>query len=172
VASVGLDGLALGLDLGLARLRRPWEVQDGNDEEGVAMNLSANLLPQWKEGQSSIPIISNTGKGVVPGHESSEETKVATGLDDARLGGASGGLEVTDREQKEGHIQEEKQQEESQGRAQGAQHHHGSEDEPASEEVAKGVVEVIGTRCCGRVGINNVEERSQDNSEGNPETTI
>ena len=109
------------------------------------MNLSAHPLTVNGKGQLSIPVIGDTGQRVVPGHESGEETKVAAGLDNRRLGGAICCLEIPDGKQEEGHVKEEEEQEEGKGGAQGAHHQDSGEDEPASEEETEGIGEVINT---------------------------
>ena len=78
------------------------------------------------------PAVLDTGQGVVPGSEGSQETKEATGLDDGRVGLARAvALDVADTEQEESEIEEEEQEEESHGRSQGAEQQDGGEDEPA-----------------------------------------
>lgn len=88
-------------------------MSDGDDEEAVAS-------------------IGDTGEGIVPGGESSQETEETTGLLDVGVGVAVGtALQVCDTEQEEGQIQGEEQQEEGDGGLEGAEQHDGGEDEPA-----------------------------------------
>jgi hypothetical protein len=99
-----LDGLALGLGDGspLAALDGPWEVCDGNNEEGVAVSRTHvnNLINpfrvnvfiyilnrlKWvilrKNGaREGLPVIRNTSQCVVPCQERGEESEVSTSLD-------------------------------------------------------------------------------------------
>lgn len=75
----------------------PGEVSDGDYEEAVAG-------------------VGDTGKGVVPGSKGGQETEETTSLLDLGVGHVAGAtLEVTDAEQQEGQVQEEEEQEESNG---------------------------------------------------------
>lgn len=87
-------------------------MSNGDDEEAVAG-------------------IGDTGKGIVPGQESSEKGKEAAGLDDAGGGRAISANKVTNTEQEEGHVQSEEEGEESHGGAEGTDQQDEGEDEPA-----------------------------------------
>lgn len=88
------------------------------------------------EGARNVPVISNTGQGVVPRHEGGEEAPVATSLDEGLPCHAVRVEEPSEAEEQEGHIQEEEQEEERHGGAQRTHHQDGGEDEPSHEEEA------------------------------------
>lgn len=92
----------------LAALVRPGEVGDGNDEERVAG-------------------VGNTGKGVVPGGESSEDTESTTSSEE----GDVSVVEVRETQAEEGKVECEEEEEESDSRAQSADEKEEGEDEPA-----------------------------------------
>lgn len=90
---------------------------DGDDEEAVAG-------------------VGDTGQGVVPGGEGGQETEETAGLLDLEVGETVLGEQVGDTQEQEGQIQEEEQQEEGDGRLEGAQDQDEGEDEPALEVVS------------------------------------
>ena len=105
--------LTVGLSTANTASGGPGEVSDGNDEEAIA-------------------VISKTSEGVVPGGEGSHETEEATGHLNVLVRVAVGtALQVADTEQEEGQVQGEEQEEEGDGRLEGAEQHDGGEDEPA-----------------------------------------
>lgn len=107
------DTRLIGLATAALAGGRPGEVSDGDDEEAVAG-------------------VGDTGKGVVPGSESGQETEQTTCLLNLGVGHVAGAtLEVTNAEQQEGQVQEEEEQEECDGRFEGAEEHDGGEDEPS-----------------------------------------
>lgn len=173
-----LDGLSLSLDARLTGLFGPWEVSDWDDEERVAacsVSYPYSASENNKCKGQNVPSISDTSKGVVPSQERGEQTKYTTRLDAADLGNPwltlTGilELEVTDSEEEEGEIQGEEEQEEGDGGAQGAQQEDGSEDEPAGEVEADGVVEVVLVS----VGLADGEATGcQDDGEGDPEAAV
>ena len=117
--SLLLNCRLIGLHGGPA-LGGPGEVCDGDDEEAVA-------------------VIGDTGEGVVPGQESSEDSKDTTSLDASRVG-LSGGcvdVEVSGSQKQEGQVQGEEEEEESDGGFQRADEEDGREDEPALLEVCQ-----------------------------------
>lgn len=81
--------------------------------------------------EEAVAGIGNTGQGIVPGQESSENGKDASCLDDAGSGGAVSADKVADTEQEEGQVQGEEEREEGHGGAEGADQQDGGEDEPA-----------------------------------------
>jgi len=156
-ASRGLNSLALSLADGspLAALDGPWEVRDGDDEEGVA-------------------VIRNTSQRIIPRQKRSEQSKVSAGLDQVRIGVSLGiSLEVADEQEQEGEIEGEEEQEEGDSGTQRADQQDGGEDEPAREEEAKGVVEVVGVRGGRLVCCYNAEAAGgEHDADGDPETTV
>jgi len=84
----------------LAALVGPWEVCDGNDEEAEHVSL-ADMVKDGKVYVSNVPVgaICDTSESIVPGSESSEETKSATGDDASFLRGLAVVLQVSDTKQ-------------------------------------------------------------------------
>lgn len=148
-----LRELTLGLATAGTASGRPGEVSNGNDEEAVA-------------------VIGQTSESVVPSGERSQEAEETTSLDDGGSGGAISANQVANTQQQEGDVQEEEQQEEGNGRAEGAEQQDGGEDEPAHQEQTHRVIEEVGTTILLERRHNFEAARSQDNSEGNPETTV
>lgn len=157
---------------------RPGEVSNGDNEEAVAS-------------------VGDTGEGIVPGGEGSQETEQTTSLLDIGIGGTiSTLLQVSDTEQEEGQVQEEEQQEEGDGRFEGANQHDGGKDEPTLWEVSdrdrgssrlrvdaiwkgltyhqeqtEGIVEFGGV--CGQQFVFDLKSTGgQNNGEGEPEATV
>lgn len=85
-------------------------MSDWDDEEGVAA-------------------VGDTGKGVVPSGEGSEDTKGTTGSD---AGGVLA-VKVSDTEHQEGQVQSEEEEEKSDGGAESADEEEEGEDEPSLE---------------------------------------
>jgi hypothetical protein len=151
---ISLDRLALGLGVTalLASLLRPWEVGYGDNEEGVG-------------------VISDTSQGIVPSSKGSQETKVTSSLDARAVGRTVDWSEVANGQKQEGEIQEEKEQEEGNGRSKGADQQDGREDPPANKEETEDTEE--GVAAFSRVsGTNLKSTRGQDDSEGDPESTV
>lgn len=145
--------LALGLATAGTASGGPGEVSNGDDEEAVA-------------------VISQTSESVVPSGERSQEAEETTSLDDGGGGGAISANQVANTQQQEGDVQEEEQQEEGNGRAEGAEQQDGGEDEPAHQEQTHRVIEEVGTTVLLERRHNFEATGSQNNSEGNPETTV
>lgn len=122
-----LRDLAVSLAAAATAGSRPGEVGDGNDEEAVAG-------------------VGNTGKGVVPGHESRQQTEQTTGLLDLEVGETVLGQQVGDAEQEEGQVQEKEKQEEGDGGLQGAEDQNEGEDEPALGNVRDVLLSCDGSR--------------------------
>lgn len=122
--------------------------------------------------EEAVAVISQTSKGVVPSGKRSQEAEETTGLGDGGGRSAISADQVGNTQQQEGQVQEEEQQEESNGRAEGAEQQDGGEDEPAHQEQTHGVIEEVGTTILLERRHDFEAARSQDNSEGNPETTI
>lgn len=147
---VCLDGVVNALAALFAGLLRPWEVSNWDDEEGVAG-------------------VGDTSKSVVPSGEGSQETKDTTSLDETGMS-VLGVVEdeVADREEEEGHVEEEEEQEEGDGRAQGADQQDGGEDKPSGQEETDSVLKVSCLVCC-----SNLEATwSVDDGVREPETTV
>lgn len=125
--------------------------------------------------EEAVAAVGNTGQSVIPGSEGCHKTKETTGLDDGRVGLAMAvPLDVADTEQEEGEIEEEEQQEESHSGSQGAEQQDGGEDEPAHQEQTEGIVKHGGATLVGsdKSRLDVEATGGQDNSEGDPETTI
>jgi len=106
-----LGGAGLGVvDLAahLAALVGPWEVGDGDDEEGIAA-------------------VGDTGESVVPRGEGGEDTEDTTSLD----AGFVGAVKVANAEHEEGQVEHEEEEEEGYGGAERADEQEEGEDEPA-----------------------------------------
>jgi hypothetical protein len=94
----------------------PGEVQNRHDEEaGILLDSFQRELLQ----RINQPIcrVCDTGKSIVPCHESSEQTEEASSLDAAKHGRAVTVLKISDSEKQEGKVQEEEQEEEGHGRS-------------------------------------------------------
>ena len=83
-----------------------------------------------------IPAVLKTGKGIVPSHKSSQETKESSCLLKSDLSGVVSQIMsvVLASEQKEADVEEEEEREECNGGSEGADEEESREDEPASEE--------------------------------------
>lgn len=141
---------ALALKAGLLR---PGEVHDLDVNEGVGLVL-------------------NTGVGVVPGEEGSEETKDTTGLLQSEVAGSSHATRVEEVRQgqaEEGDVEGEEEGEEGNGRAHGAEEEDKGEDEPAHEVEAESVVKCSTVTT---VSLLDLEEGSLDAGPRDPETTV
>lgn len=108
---------------------------DRDDEEAIKPDRSVNGFNKrrgWNVIRNiPVAVVRNTSQRVVPGQESSQETKEATSLDDGWVGLALGvPVEVTDAEQEESKIEGEEEQEEGDCRPERADEEDGSEDEP------------------------------------------
>ncbi len=120
-----------------------------------------------------LPVIRNTGQGVVPSQEGGEESKVSTSLGEMLAGGRFICIEISKAQEKECQVQGEEQQEEGNGRSQCAEQEDSRENEPACEEEAECVRKVVCAGTSSRVSGGNVESTwSEDNGERYPETTI
>ena len=75
--------------------------------------------------------VGDTGKSVVPSHESGEEAEITTGLDQGCAGGTTRVMEVSSSEEEEGEIEEEEEEEECDGGLECAYQEDSGEDEPA-----------------------------------------
>lgn len=106
-----LSHVPVGLVTAATASGRPGEVDDGKDEEAVA-------------------VVGDTSKSVVPGGESSQETEETTSLGDLGVGGGTSSLQVGNTEQEEGQVQEEEEREEGDSGLQGAEEQDSGEDEP------------------------------------------
>lgn len=74
----------------------PGEVHDGNDEERITG-------------------VGDTGEGVVPGGEGSQDAERAASFDAARVGVAAGVAEIANAQEQESQVQGEEEEEESYG---------------------------------------------------------
>lgn len=117
-----------------------------------------------------VGVIQNTGQGIVPSGECSKQTEHTTSLDARNVLCAGGvGEDVPEREEQEGHVKREEEEEEGDGRTQRGHEQDGGEDEPAEEEEAEGIAEVLGAG----VGSGDVESTGrQGDGDGDPETTV
>lgn len=109
-----LGRLTFRLGTALTALLGPREVSNRDNEEAVAG-------------------IRNTGQGIVPREEGSQQSKEATRLHDRGVGSSTVMPEVADSQQQEGQIQREEKREERHGGLQGAQQEHEGENKPALE---------------------------------------
>ena len=149
--SAGLRKLTVGLGAAADASRGPGEVSNGNDEEAVT-------------------VVGKTGEGIVPSGKCSKEAEETTSLLDGGVRIITDGHQVGDSQQQEGQIQEEEQQEEGHGGAKGAEEQDRGEDEPSHQEETQRVIEGRGALC--NEAVFNIEAWSQDNSKGDPETSI
>ena len=141
------------------------------------------------ENEEAVAVVRNTGKGVVPSCKCCQETEEATGLDDGGVRLALGvAVDITNTEEQEGKVQEEKQQEEGYGGPQGAEQQDSGEDEPSlvtvstrliqslelrtyKEEQSERVIELWCTSAS--KSLRNLKSTwGQDDRESKPETTI
>lgn len=121
-------------------------------------------------GQGSVPGVSDTSEGVVPGQEGGQETEAAARVLQRRRGaGVAVGLgELRAREHEEGQVQGEEQEEEHDGGPQRAEQQDEREDEPARQEEAehRGLVARV------RVRIQRVEAGREEDGVREPETAV
>lgn len=92
-------------------------MDDWDDEEAVKEQLARFLFWEARE-MVCLPVrvVGNTSQGVVPSHESGDESEEASCLDDWCVGFALGvALEVADAEEQEGHVESEEEGEEGDG---------------------------------------------------------
>jgi hypothetical protein len=166
-----LSHVPVGLLTAATASGRPGEVDDREDEEAVAG-------------------VGDTRKSVVPSGESSQETEHTTSLGNLGVGGGASTLQVGNTEQEEGQVQEKEEQEEGDGRLQGADDQDSGEDEPTlmillvflimhtkeeaktyHQEQTEGVVEVL--TGCATQALRNLEPAGgQHDRKREPETTI
>lgn len=113
--------------------------------------------------------LGDTGVGVVPGEEGSEETKDTTGLDESvgSVGGSSWADEMAETEHEEGEIESEEEGEEGDGGFHGAEKEEEGKDEPAHKIEAEDVLEFRSG-----VGLGDAKPWSVDHAPRDPETTV
>ena len=117
--------------------------------------------------------VRNTGKGVVPSDEGSKESEDTTSLDESVVNLSNTVQdEVSDCQHEEGHVEEEEEQEEGDGRAECAEEEKGREDEPSSQEESDSVVEISVGVVLGVCGGNLESSWGVDDSVREPETTV
>lgn len=124
--------------------------------------------------KGNVRIISNTSQRIIPRQESREHAKIATSLRQRALWCTRITRIQSPKEQtQKGQIQSKKQHEECYRGAQCAEKQDGGEDEPAREEEAECVVEVVGVFSRGFVGGDDAETtRCEDDGDGDPETAV
>jgi hypothetical protein len=121
-----------------------------------------------------LPIIRNTSQRVIPRQKRSEQPKVSTSLDQAHVGLSLGiGLQVADGQKEESEVERKEEHEKGDGGAQSAEQQDSREDEPAGEEEAEGVVEVVDVRGGRRVRGYDVEAAGgEHDADGDPEASV
>jgi len=120
--------------------------------------------------EEGVGLLGDTGVGVVPGEEGSEETKDTTSLDEAGVGDTGGHVwadEMPESEEEEGEIEGEEEREEGDGGLHGAEEEDKGEDEPAHEVEAKDILEFSW-----RVGVWDTEGGGVDDGPRDPEATV
>lgn len=89
-----------------------------------------------RDDEEAVAAVGNTGQGVVPSGECSQETEETTCLDDGGVGLASRvPLQVTNTKQQEGQVQEQEEAEEGDSGSQSAEQQDGGENEPALRRI-------------------------------------
>jgi hypothetical protein len=78
-----------------------------------------------------VGVIKDTGHGVVPSSESSQETETTSGLDELCLWASTGGENVPESEHEEGHVEGKEEKEERNCGSESCNQEESSEDEPA-----------------------------------------
>lgn len=133
---LGTRSAVVDLGASLAAFVGPGEVGNGNDEEASRVYQSTGHGQDRRTGES-IPVarVGDTGKGIVPGGEGSQNTKRTTGLDEPGVGRAAVVLQVTDTQHEEGKVERAEEEEESHSRAQSTDEQDEGEDEPALQEI-------------------------------------
>ena len=141
--------------------------------------------------EEAVAAVGNTGQGVVPSGECSQETEETTCLDDGGVGLASGvPLQVTNTKQQEGQVQEQEEAEEGDSGSQSAEQQDGGKDEPALRRIVSAMLilpaidqayqQVQSHRVVKHGGATGGFNRrldleptgGQDDSESEPETTV
>lgn len=105
-------------------------------------------MGHWDD-EEAVAGVGNTGQGVVPGGESSQETEESTSLDNGRVRQALVvALDVSNSEQQEAKVQSQEEREEGNSGLQGAKQQDESEDEPAlmGEVLASASAPAVRTR--------------------------
>lgn len=147
---------------------------DGDDEEGVAGvgDTGQSVVPGDEVLERMNREMQNGENVNIPSNKGGDDTESAAGLQASGVGSASATvLEVGNAEHEEGKVKAEEEQEEGDGRAQGADHHEEGEDEPGDEVKAERVEE--GLRRLRFQRLHNLEStRSQDDGGAEPETTV
>jgi hypothetical protein len=133
-------------------LVRPGEVDDRNLEEGVAAVLE-------------------TGKGVVPSHKRSQESKESCCLLKSDLSSVVAHIVsvVLCGEQQEADVEEEEQQEKGNGGTESANEEQSGKDEPAGQEETHNRASVT---LVGSISTEDVPRRSLQETVRDPETSV
>lgn len=115
-------------------LVRPGEVDDGNLEERIAEECQYLIFILIEV--EDVPAVLKTGKGIVPSHKSSQESKESSRLLQSDLSGVVAQIMsvVLASEQKEADVEEEEEREECNSGSESADEEESCEDEPAGEE--------------------------------------
>lgn len=87
-----------------------------------------------RDDEEAVAAVGNTGQSVVPGEESSEESKETTGFLNLQVLATIGGHKVADGQEEESHVEGEEQKEEGDRRSQSAKQQDESEDEPTLDK--------------------------------------
>lgn len=145
-------GIRLDLAAPLATLLGPWKVSDWDNEEAVG-------------------VVGDTSKRIIPGKERSEETKVSSSFDAARVWSAPRVIEVSNAEKQEGQIKSKEEREEGHRRFQRADEEQEREDEPSHQVEAEGVKERAFSKRY-KIALNVEASWSEDDGEGEPEATV
>lgn len=151
-------------------LVRPGEVDDGNLEEGVAKNMLVTVLNTSDE-INFVPAVLETGKGVVPSHKRSQESKESCCLLKSDLSTVVTHIVsvVLRSEQQEADVEEEEEQEEGNGGTESADEEQSRKDEPASQEETHNRASVT---LVGSISTEDVPGGSLQETVGDPETSV
>lgn len=152
-------------------LVRPGEVDDGNLEEGVARwGVSEGYFLMAMKG-GNVPAVLETGEGIVPRHESSQEAEESGSFLESKLSGMVTHIVgvVLGSEQQETDVEEEEEEEECKGGSQCADEKKGCEDEPASQEETHNRASIT---LVGSISTENVPGGCLEKTVSDPETSV